>query len=272
MRTQRHTVQSDGARIAVFDVGPHDGVPVVLLHGAALTHHEWEPQLALARDGFRCIALDQRGHGETEIDTPAECFIAEDYAKDIAAVLDALQLESAHVIGLSLGAIAGQQFAADYRDRCASLIAVGGPNDTGTNRAHKYYAQRLATRIYTKIAARGMNALAEVTARSSPRAARATTLQYLKEDMNRNSADNFRRVFDGVLLYSGRASIATISCPALFCAGAKDWVRFQTKQSAKLVPGAEFRLIAGAGHVANVDSPDGFNDLARQWLARQASR
>ncbi len=119
----------DGVTLAVLDVG--DGRPVVLLHGFPDSSYLWRRQLpALVGAGLRVIAPDLRGFGES--DRPAE---VHDYALsrsvlDVLAVLDALEVERAHVVGHDFGAVVAWLVAVSAPERVERLVAmsVGHPN------------------------------------------------------------------------------------------------------------------------------------------------
>jgi pimeloyl-ACP methyl ester carboxylesterase len=122
-------IKARGLTFDVFEGGPADGEPVLLLHGFPQDHHEFDllsPRLHEA--GLRTYALDQRGYSPgarpTEI---AEYRITEPVA-DAVAVLDALGLESAHVIGHDWGATVGWMLAATHPDRVRTLTAVSVPH------------------------------------------------------------------------------------------------------------------------------------------------
>lgn len=98
----RHTIEANGAELAVYEAGA--GEPVfVFVHGLACDHTAWQPQFDdLARD-HRCIAIDQRGRGSSEAAGP---YHVEQQADDVAAVMRALGIGRAVIIGHSLGGIA----------------------------------------------------------------------------------------------------------------------------------------------------------------------
>jgi pimeloyl-ACP methyl ester carboxylesterase len=125
----RKSLAGDGITLAVLDVG--EGHPVVLLHGFPDSSHLWRGQIpALVDAGLRVVAPDLRGFGESE--KPAE---VADYALarsvgDVLAVLDALEIERAHVVGHDFGAVVAWLLAASAPDRVERLVAmsVGHPN------------------------------------------------------------------------------------------------------------------------------------------------
>jgi 3-oxoadipate enol-lactonase len=120
-------VENQGARI-YWDEQGH-GAPVLLIMGLGYSSHMWyriRPALA-AR--YHTIALDNRGVGRSDL--PPGPYPIGLMASDAAAVLDAAEIESAHVFGISMGGMIAQEFALQYPKRVRSLIlgctAAGGP-------------------------------------------------------------------------------------------------------------------------------------------------
>ena len=96
------------------------GMPLVLLHGYPLDHHLWDEVIPLLEDTFDVIAPDLRGFGEsTTINTP---YTMDDYASDIAGLLDQLGIQKAAIAGHSMGGYVALAFARLYPHR---LIGLG---------------------------------------------------------------------------------------------------------------------------------------------------
>lgn len=120
------------ARGLTFDVhlgGPDDGVPALLLHGFPQHSSEWDlvaPVLHLA--GVRTIALDQRGYSPGARPADVEAYRIGECVADALAVLDALAVPAAHVVGHDWGAVVGWHLAGRYADRVATLTAVSVPH------------------------------------------------------------------------------------------------------------------------------------------------
>jgi 3-oxoadipate enol-lactonase len=97
------------------------GAPVVILsHSLASSMVMWEPQLDVLEKNFRVLQYDMRGHGKSEVVTGA--YTLASLGKDVIGLMDALDIESAHFIGLSIGGMIGQGLALDYAERLLSLV------------------------------------------------------------------------------------------------------------------------------------------------------
>jgi pimeloyl-ACP methyl ester carboxylesterase len=116
-------IEGDGLSLAVLDEGA--GQPVLLLHGFPDTHRLWRHQMrALTGAGMRAIAPDLRGFGESgKPDAVAEYGVARSVA-DMIALLDALEIERAHVVGHDWGAAVAWALAAFLPDRIDRLVAL----------------------------------------------------------------------------------------------------------------------------------------------------
>lgn len=124
-------VKTNGIDMAVYEEGPKDGVPVVLCHGFPELAYSWRHQLpALAKAGFRAIAPDQRGYGNTVGPKGPEAVPLYDMkhlTDDLAGMLDALGLEKAIFAGHDWGGIVVWQMALRHPDRVSGVIGVNTP-------------------------------------------------------------------------------------------------------------------------------------------------
>src|SRR4051794_15213460 len=122
-------ITARGYTFDVYEGGPAGGDPVLLLHGFPQDHREFDlmaPRLHEA--GFRTYALDQRGYSPGARPTPVAEYRQPEPVADAVAVLDALGVESAHVVGHDWGASVGWIMAARHPDRVRTLTAVSVPH------------------------------------------------------------------------------------------------------------------------------------------------
>jgi pimeloyl-ACP methyl ester carboxylesterase len=115
-----------GITLNYFVQGDPKGVPIVLLHGAGDSWHSYDLVLPRLPEKCRVYAVTLRGHGWS--DHPAEGFARTDFAADITAFLEQLNLRNVTLVGHSLGSFVAQQVAADDKGRIAKLVLIGsGP-------------------------------------------------------------------------------------------------------------------------------------------------
>jgi pimeloyl-ACP methyl ester carboxylesterase len=107
--------------VAIAD-GPAEARPVLFLHGINMSHDVWVPLIEALPENRRYVSVDLRGHGASNHQGP---FDAPDYAADALAVLDALEVPRAHVVGTSFGGSVACVLAARAPERVASVTAIG---------------------------------------------------------------------------------------------------------------------------------------------------
>lgn len=156
------------SRVETFVItgGPGDGEPVLFVHGNVSAARFWEETLAALPAGYRGIAPDLRGYGRTEAAPVDATRGLRDWSDDVVALMDALSIESAHLVGWSMGAGIGMQLTIDHPDRVRSLTLVaamspygfGGTGDvegasnsddhagSGAGTASPLFVQRIAAR------------------------------------------------------------------------------------------------------------------------------
>jgi len=145
-------IQVNGINLAFERRGK--GKPLVLLHGFPLDHHLWDAAIHLLEDKFDLILPDLRGFGESEtVDTP---YTMEDYASDIAQLLDQLGIQKTAIAGHSMGGYVALAFARLYPERVSGLALVSSqaPADPPERKEGRYKSA-------ADIAANGISSVVE---------------------------------------------------------------------------------------------------------------
>ncbi|MFQ5665164.1 MAG: alpha/beta fold hydrolase [Candidatus Binatia bacterium] len=123
--THRH-VEANGIRMHVVEAG--QGFPVLLCHGFPEIWYSWRHQLrALAAAGFRAIAPDQRGYGESDAPEPIDAYTIHHLVGDLTGLLDALDIEQAAIVGHDWGGLVVWQMALLAAQRVAAVAGVNTP-------------------------------------------------------------------------------------------------------------------------------------------------
>jgi len=122
----------DGVVLAYDDAGS-GYPPLVFVHGAACNRHFWDQQLPRFSAAHRVVAVDLRGHGES--DAPSERYTMRLFAEDLASTCTQLGIESPVVIGHSLGGLVALDFASAYRGRVGAAVLIDSPLLLGGDRA-----------------------------------------------------------------------------------------------------------------------------------------
>ena len=126
----------DGLTFDVLDTGPADGDPVVLLHGFPQDATAWAGvSPALHRRGLRTLAPDQRGYSPMARPRGRSRYTLRETTADVLALLDAAELDSAHVVGHDWGGVVGWALGAWHPDRVRTLTALSVPHPAAMSRA-----------------------------------------------------------------------------------------------------------------------------------------
>ncbi|MEV0692571.1 alpha/beta hydrolase [Streptomyces sp. NPDC050388] len=129
-----HIEVEPGVRLHVQDLG--EGEPVVLLPGFGMAHETWDGVVRrLTESGYRAVCVDPRGHGLS--DRPLHGYEVPRLAKDVVAVLDALGIDSATIVGWSFSGQVGFQLAATAPERVSQLVLVCS-NAVRTTRSEEF--------------------------------------------------------------------------------------------------------------------------------------
>lgn len=137
-------INSNGVHIHYELSGKTDAPAVLLSHSLASSMIMWQPQLAVLEDLFQVIRYDMRGHGNSEV--PEGPYTLEMLADDVAALLNVLEIDKIHFVGLSIGGMIGQGFALKHQHRLLSLVLCDTASLTPPE-AHPVLENRIKTAV-----------------------------------------------------------------------------------------------------------------------------
>jgi len=125
-------------------VGAPDGPPIVLIHGLGLARQLWAPHLPDFTDRYRIVNYDLYGHGASApLKDEGSLRV---YGDQIAALLDHLAIDTAAIVGFSIGGMINRRFAIDHADRASSLVILSSPHDRGDEGQAQVEARALSVR------------------------------------------------------------------------------------------------------------------------------
>ena len=113
----------DGVKLYVEETG--EGTPILFIHEFGGNHESWEPQLRYFSRRHRCISYAARGYPPSDVPDSVEAYSQAIAADDAVAVLDALKVEKAHIVGLSMGGFCTVHFGLRTPERALSLTVAG---------------------------------------------------------------------------------------------------------------------------------------------------
>jgi pimeloyl-ACP methyl ester carboxylesterase len=254
------------ARGLTFDVlagGPEDGEPVLLLHGFPQDHREWElvtPRLHAA--GLRTYALDQRGYSPGARPATVADYRTDEAVADAVAVLDALGVESAHVVGHDWGASVGWSLAAAHPGRVRTLTAISVPHpraladvlrSSWSQRARLGYMLVFRSPVAERLLLAGSGAA--LRSMMKPIGARAAGYAAAMREPGRlTAALNWYRALS--FTTAGQTAAVTVPTTYVWSDGDPVVLRATAEHTAAWVS-AEYRLVAlrGIGHWVPEEAP-----------------
>jgi pimeloyl-ACP methyl ester carboxylesterase len=118
-----HISTRDGTRLYVEEAG--QGTPVIFVHEYAGDFRTWEPQIRFFSRAHRCVTYSQRGYPPSDVPTDPAKYGQDLSRDDVVAVMDALKIDKAHVVGHSMGALTAVLVGLTYPERCLSVTAAG---------------------------------------------------------------------------------------------------------------------------------------------------
>jgi non-heme chloroperoxidase len=269
---------ADGLRLAGDAWGDPDAPLVLLLHGGGQTRHAWRGTgEQLGRLGWRAVAFDARGHGDSDWARDGDYSIAAN-VRDLVALIASLGRRRAALIGASMGGITALVAAGEQQVDAAALILVDFTPTTepaGVHRVRSFMQQRLD----------GFDSLEEVAeaiaAYRGEQPARGRDLSGLAKNVRQGSDGRFYWHYDPMFvrnprdLVESRAHMADcarrLTAPTLLVRGARSDVVSEAgaREFLSLCPHAEFVDVASAGHMVTGDRNDAFGRAAADFLGRK---
>lgn len=251
------------------------GEPLLLIMGMSGNHLAWgDPFLDELAGDFDVVAFDNRGMGLS--DWATEPFTIADLADDTAALLDALEIESAHVLGISMGGMIAQELALAHPERVRTLTLgatyCGGPGSRITSPA---IIQRLAAGMLSEDRELALRTGYEVNLSAAYRADASRYAPF------RDMVATYPAAVEVIMLqaqaaqaHDASARLASITAPTLVIHGTEDEMLevVNGEQIASLVPGARLERLDGVGHMFWWEQPERSAELLREHALAAASQ
>jgi pimeloyl-ACP methyl ester carboxylesterase len=259
-------IDADRGRFGWRSTGAGENA-VLFLHGLGGSRTSWDPQLRGLGSDRRLIAWDQPGYGASQ--APEGDLTFPGLADAVAALLDDLGLDRAHLVGLSFGGMIAQHVALDHPGRVRSLALLSTSPAFGLDgtQPQQWREQRLAA-FADGIAPADV---AETVLRgiAGPDIAPDVLAQQCAA-MARVPAAGLRAAIACLVTHDTRDRLAEITAPTLVAVGALDAETppGYARVLADGIGGAQLHVIPGAGHLLNAEAPDAVNGLLRAHFDR----
>lgn len=251
-----------------YEIHGKEGAPwLTFSHSLACTLRMWEPQVAEFKDRWRILVYDTRGHGASE--APKGPYTLEMLAEDLKQLLEHLDIEKTHYVGLSMGGMIGQTLVLKQPNLFDRVVLA----DTGhaqTPETRKQWEERIRT-AETK----GMQPLVQ-----------GTLERWFTEPFRKSQPEVVKRIGDliqgtpvpgyvgccqAIANLNTTARLKDIQRPVLAITGEQDAAAPGTRYIGEHVPGAKTVVIPQAAHIANLEQPEAFNRALREFLSSPAS-
>lgn len=244
------------------------GEPLLLIHGLGTGSADWTQQLDALAAHYRVIVPCLRGFGKSERHH-GEYTIAL-FAADMIALLDYLQIETAHFCGLSMGGAVAFQAAVNYPDRLRSLIVINSQPSFELNTLRKklmFFGRSWMARYL------GLSVVSAVLLRQNFPGSRHRALRRERRGLYENDPDIYLAAMEALENWTVVPELSAITVPLLVIASEHDYS--SPGEKAQLVATvADKRLvtIAGARHAVHIERPEEVNHAILEFLAGLAQR
>lgn len=250
------------------------GTPIIFVHEFAGDSRSWESQMRHFGRRYRCIAFNARGYPPSDVPDDVEKYSQARARDDIKSVLDALKIDKAHIVGLSMGGFATLHFGFTYPERVLSLVVGGcGYGAQADKRAQFAAETEAAAKRFEEI---GMDKAAQGYALAPSR------VQFQNKDprgwkefadqLATNSTKGSALTMRGVQsrrpsLFDLVEQMKTIKAPTLIITGDEDWPCLEPAILMKrTIMSAGMVVLPNSGHTVNLEEPGAFNQQVADFL------
>jgi pimeloyl-ACP methyl ester carboxylesterase len=269
-----HITTDDGVKLHVEEAG--SGIPVVFVHEFGGDTRSWEPQMRYFARNYRAVAYNARGYPPSEVPEDVSMYGQQRATDDILAVLDALEIDKAHIVGLSMGGFATLHFGFHYPDRALSLTVAGAGYGAhpDVREQFKQESAEVSARIlsdtmaeFSKIYAIGPTRVQ--FANKDPRGW-AEFAGHLADHSTLGSANTMRAVQGGrPSLYDFPEEMQALKVPTLIMIGDEDDPCLDVGLFMKRnIHSSALVLLPRSGHLINLEEPALFNQMLGDFIAR----
>ena len=268
-------VNANGLRFHYLDWGNPSDPTILLLHGIAQTCHSWDFIALALSDRFHVMALDQRGHGDSDW-APDGVYSSEAYVQDIHGIVEALALDDFVLIGLSLGGRNALTYAALHHDGVRALAIVDVAPQVmraGAENIRRFMQQEDELDSVDEFVAR--------VQRYSPRRPVEQIRGSIMHNLKQLPTGKWTWKYDRLLRTPGRPTrsapempeqlwgyVESLQCPTLVVRGGEsDLIAMETAEAmSHRIPNGRLATVPKAGHLVTGDNPAGFQQAITVFL------
>lgn len=250
--------------------GDLQGPTVTLSHSLGAHSGIWDPQRPVLQERFQVLRYDTRGHGSSG--TPAGPYRLRDLADDVCGLLDALQIERTHFVGISMGGMIGQLLALEHPERLRSLVLADTTSEIPEAMQPVWDERIRVTRE------RGMEPHVEPTMErwftATFRESHPEVVDRVREMVRNTDPRGYVSCCEAIQSLDLTDRLEEIRVPTLVVVGAEDPGTTPDVARAihQRIPGSELEIIESAAHLCNMEQSDAFNRVVGEFLERHDDR
>jgi pimeloyl-ACP methyl ester carboxylesterase len=263
----------DGIRLYYEETG--SGTPVLFIHEFAGDHRSWESQVRGMGRRYRCIVYAARGYVPSEVPQDVNSYSQQHAVDDAIAVLDHLEIDQAHIVGLSMGGFTSLHLGLRHPDRALSIVvgATGYGAHPDARESFRAETQAIAAAMIEEGAAGFARRYALGPARVQLQNKDPRGWGEFAKRLGEHSVEGSVNTMLGVQrerpsLYDLVDELATLTVPALLLVGDEDEgcldVNLMLKRA---MPSAGLSVLPRTGHASNLEEPELFNRIVLDFLA-----
>jgi proline iminopeptidase len=269
-----YAVTPDNVKLYYEEAGT--GAPILFIHEFASDWRGWEPQMREFGKRYRCITYSARGYTPSDVPDDTNAYTYKHVMRDAVAMLDHLNIDRAHLIGLSMGGYTSLQVALNHPQRVRSMVLAGA--GSGSERWYTANFHKHSKAIGDQFEREGAAAVARTYGISAsrvpfllkdPRGYTEFTTRLAEHDP-KGSAHTSRGFQGGrPSLYDFEAEMKALQIPALIVVGDEDDRCIEPGLFLKqTLPASGLVMFPRTGHVVNLEEPDLFNRVVGEFLTR----
>lgn len=256
----------NGREVAWDETG--SGRTILFLHGFPFNRQLWREQLRAVPDGWRGVAMDLRGFGDSAGSADPQ-YTMDMFADDAAALLTHLRVRRAVICGLSMGGYIAFAMQRRYPSMLGGLV-LADTRATADSETERNNRLQLAQRVQAEgagVLVEGM--LPKLFAPATPYQ-KPQMVEWVRAMMAATSPGTLARALAGMAARpNSEPSLRDVTVPTLVIVGADDAItdRGQAQLMARAIRGSQIEVIPEAGHLSNLEAPDIFNRAVSRFLA-----
>ena len=242
--------------------GKTDAPWVIFSNSLATNQSLWRHQVEMASDNFQVLTYDQRGHGQS--DAPQGPYSIDLLAEDLLNLMNALKIEKAALVGISMGGMTAITVAKKSPERVTKLVACDcGP--AASQASAEQWQERISI-----VEQKGIEAIVDETVGRwfAPKslANNHPAVVEVAEMVRSTSPAGYIGSAQALSNFDLRPGLSDLAMPTLFISGKEDAIVGGVEKLHQSVQGSQFVTISDAGHLCNIENPDEFNTSLRAFL------